>query len=161
MIKGVRRFSQDLRPSILDDLGLLPALEGLLTSVTERDGLQTRVQVLGERRRFSPEVELTLFRIAQEALNNVRKHAQATLAVITVEFTDSTVQLKIQDNGRGFSPPALTGDLTPSGRLGLMGMYERARLLGGTLEVQSELGVGTRVPSTCRSKDSAPIKRPT
>ncbi len=145
MIKGVRRFSQDLRPSILDDLGLLPALEGLLASVTERDGLQTRVQVLGERRRFSPEVELTLFRIAQEALNNVRKHAQATLAVITVEFTDSTVQLKIQDNGRGFSPPALTGDLTPSGRLGLMGMYERARLLGGTLEVQSELGVGTRV----------------
>ena len=144
VIKGVRRFSQALRPSVLDDLGLLPALEGLV-SLTEREGIQTRFQVLGEKRRFSPEAELTLFRIAQEALNNVRKHAHATSVVVTVEFTDGAVQLTLQDNGKGFSPPALTGDLAASGKLGLVGMYERARLLGGSLEVQSKAGLGTRV----------------
>jgi signal transduction histidine kinase len=144
VIKGVRRFSQALRPSVLDDLGLLPALEGLV-GLTEQDGIRSRFQVIGEKRRFSPEVELTLFRIAQEALNNVRKHAHATSVAVTVEFTDGAVQLTLQDNGRGFSLPTLTGDLAASGKLGLVGMYERARLLGGTLDVQSRTGLGTKV----------------
>lgn len=145
VIRGVRRFSQDLRPPTLDDLGLLPTLEELTTDMTERDGIPTELQVMGEKQRLSPEVELTLFRIAQEALNNIRKHAQATQAALTVQFTDNAVQVTIQDNGKGFTPPALAGDLAAQGKLGLMGMYERTRLLGGTLLMQSKPGQGTTV----------------
>jgi signal transduction histidine kinase len=145
MIRSVRRFSQDLRPATLDDLGLLPALDGLTTDMTERDGIQTDLRVTGTTRRLGPEVELTLFRIAQEALNNVRKHAQATLVTVTVQFTDNDVQMIIQDNGKGFTPPALTGDLAAWGKLGLMGMRERARLLQGILTIHSEPGQGTCV----------------
>ncbi len=144
-IRGVRRFSQDLRPSILDDLGLLPALEGLTTSLTERDGVLVELRVIGEKRRLAPEAELTLFRIAQEALSNVRKHAQATQAAMTVQFADNAVQITVQDNGCGFVPPTLAGDLAATGKLGLMGMHERARLLGGALSVTSEPGQGTCV----------------
>jgi len=144
-IRNIRRFSQDLRPSILDDLGLLPALEGLTSDLIERDGIQAELQVTGTTRRLAPEVELTLFRIAQEALSNVRKHAQATQVVVTVQFINGVVQMTVQDNGRGFKPPSLTSDLTTSGKLGLIGMYERARLLGGTLAIRSKPGQGTCV----------------
>lgn len=145
VIRGVRRFSQDLRPSTLDDLGLLPTLEELTTDMTEQDGIPVERQVMGEKRRLSPEVELTLFRIAQEALNNIRKHAQATQVALTVQFSDNAIQVTIQDNGKGFTPPALAGDLAALGKLGLMGMYERARLLGGTLVMQSKPGQGATV----------------
>jgi len=145
VIRGVRRFSQDLRPSILDDLGLVPALEGLAANMTERDSIPTQLWVQGETRRLSPEAELTLFRIAQEALSNVRKHAEATRVTLSVEFTDTAVHMTIHDNGKGFQPPPLTGDWAASGKLGLVGMHERVRLLGGTLTVQSILGLGTKV----------------
>ncbi len=145
VIQGVRRFSQDLRPSTLDDLGLVPTLEGLTTDLIQRDGIQAALQVLGDKRRLSPEGELALFRIAQEAFNNVKRHAQATRVLTTVVFTDDAVRMTIKDDGKGFKAPAHTGDLAASGKLGLIGMYERARLLGGTLVVQSEPGRGTAV----------------
>ena len=145
VIQRVRRFSQDLRPSILDDLGLLPALEELTTDLNRQAGLQAEFQVLGTKRRLSSEVELTLFRIAQEALNNVRKHAQATRVVLTVEFINGAVQMTVQDDGKGFIPPKLTEHLVAVGKLGLLGMYERAQLIGGTLTVESAPGQGTRV----------------
>ncbi|MDH7485828.1 MAG: GAF domain-containing sensor histidine kinase [Anaerolineae bacterium] len=148
VIRNVRRFSRDLRPSILDDLGLLPTLESLANELTERDGIPTDLQVRGESRRLPPETELTLFRIAQEALNNVRRHAQARHASVTVTFTDNTVQITVQDDGRGFVPPAHSGDLAAAGKLGLMGMHERARLLRGTLDVHSRPGQGTCVTVT-------------
>jgi len=148
IIQGVRRFSQDLRPSILDDLGLLPALDGLATSMTEHDGIHTRLWVLGKTRRLTPEMELTLFRITQEALTNVKKHAGASQVLIIAEFTGSAVQLTIQDNGKGFTLPTLTEELAASGQLGLIGMHERARLLGGTLLMQSQVGLGTKVVVT-------------
>jgi signal transduction histidine kinase len=141
----VRRFSQDLRPSILDDLGLLPTLEELTADMNRQNGLQAEFRVKGEERRLSSEVELTLFRIAQEALNNVRKHAEATRVVTTVELSDSVVTMKVEDNGKGFEPPTLIDHPTTSGKLGLIGMHERARLLGGSLSVKSAPGAGTRV----------------
>lgn len=88
---------------------------------------------------------MLLFRMAQEALNNVRRHAQASKVVTTVEFADGRVRLTISDNGRGFELPARMSDLAAAGKLGLMGMHERARLLGGTLVIQSEPGRGTTV----------------
>jgi len=145
VIERVRRFSQDLRPSILDDLGLLPALEELTTELRCQAGLYTEFRVLGARRRLTSETELALFRIAQEALSNIRRHAQATRIVLTVEFVNSTVQMTVQDNGKGFAPPRLTEHLVAAGRLGLLGMYERARLVGGTLAVESAPGQGTKV----------------
>jgi signal transduction histidine kinase len=145
VLKGVRRYSQDLRPSILDDLGLVPTLEGLTNALTQQEGIQAELRVVGTRRRLSPEGELTLFRIAQEALNNVKRHARATRVLTTLEFINGTVQMTIQDDGTGFQAPPHTGDLAASGKLGLIGMYERARLLGGKLEVKSEPGQGTTV----------------
>lgn len=145
VIRRVRRFSQDLRPSILDDLGLLPALEELTADLNRQASLRAEFQVVGAKRRLSSEVELTLFRIAQEALNNVRKHAQASKIVTTIRLTDSAVRMTVQDNGKGFKPPALTKHLVAAGKLGLIGMHERARLLGGTLVVDSESGRGTKV----------------
>jgi signal transduction histidine kinase len=145
MISRVRRFSQDLRPSILDDLGLLPTLEELTAELNRQNGLQARFEILGEERRLSSEVELMLFRIAQEALNNVRKHAKATEVVTRVKLEDSAVELTIADNGRGFRPPTLLDHPSMADRLGLIGMHERARLLGGTLSLHSAPGEGTKV----------------
>jgi two-component system sensor histidine kinase DegS len=144
MIQRVRRFSQDLRPSTLDDLGLLPTLEEL-TADLNRAGLQAELQVVGGKRRLASEVELTLFRIAQEASNNIMKHAQATKVVTTVELADSAIKMMVQDDGKGFKPPTPINHLAAMGKLGVIGMYERARLLGGTLVVQSEPGQGTKV----------------
>jgi signal transduction histidine kinase len=145
ILQGVRHFSQDLRPPTLDDLGLLPTLEGLITSVMEQDGIEAELKVVGPQRRLSLETELVLFRIAQEALNNVKRHSKASKVVTTVEFTDGRVRITISDNGRGFELPDRTGDLAATGKLGLIGMRERAQLLGGTLMVRSKPGDGTTV----------------
>jgi signal transduction histidine kinase len=145
VLKGVRRYSQDLRPSILDDLGLVPTLEGLTDALTQQEGIQAELRVVGTKRRLAPEGELTLFRIAQEALSNVKRHARATRVLTTLEFINGTVQMTIQDDGTGFQAPTHAGDLAASGKLGLIGMYERVRLLGGKLEVKSEPGQGTTV----------------
>jgi len=145
MIKRVRRFSQDLRPSILDDLGLLPTLEELTAELNRRDGLRAEVWIQGEERRLSSEVELTLFRIAQEALNNVSRHAEASRVVTVVELSDSSVKVTIQDDGKGFTVPTLADYPASASKLGLIGMHERARLLGGTLIIDSTPGQGTKV----------------
>ena len=144
MLQGVRRFSRDLRPSVLDDLGLLPALEGLVTETKEED-IESELKIIGARRRLPPEVELVLFRIVQEALSNVRKHALASQVVTTVAFGEGRVRITVEDDGQGFELPGRTGDLVVTGKLGLAGMHERAQLLGGTLVVQPGLGEGTSV----------------
>ncbi len=148
IIGGIRRFSRALRPSTLDDLGLIPTLEGLAVSMTEQDGIPTKLWVSGEHRRLLPGLELVLFRIAQEALTNVKKHAGATRSTINLTFNDGTVEMVVQDNGKGFTLAAPVEELAVAGHLGLIGMRERTRLLGGTLKVQSELGRGTRIIAT-------------
>ncbi len=145
ILEGIRRFSQDLRPSVLDDLGLLPALEWLTSDVSTNFGIAIDMEVVGSARRFSPEVELLLFRIAQEALRNVWKHSEASKAWVTLEFGEGKTILAIKDNGKGFELPERIGDLAAAGKLGLVGMEERARLIGGTLTVQSQPGKGSSV----------------
>ena len=142
-VQGVHRLVQDLRPSLLDDLGLMSALRSLVKGVQEYEGIGMNLKVLGGERRFSPEVELLLFRIAQEALNNIRRHAQASEAQVVIDFAEDRVKLMISDNGRGFELSGRVDDLPRSGKLGLAGMQERARLLGGTFEVKSTPGKGT------------------
>jgi signal transduction histidine kinase len=143
-MQSVRRFSQDLRPPVLDDLGFVAAVRGLTRNLEEA-GVQTELEVSGSPYRLFPEEELVLFRIAQEALNNARRHADARRARVTISFRDNNVQMVIEDNGRGFDAPDRLVDLAMSGKLGLIGMHERARILGGTLRIDSEPGEGTKV----------------
>lgn len=156
ILRGVRRFSRDLRPATLDDLGLLPTLEGLAAGLTEKDGIPTRLYVTGEKRRLAPETELVLFRIAQEALNNVKKHAAATQATITVKFAGELVEMAVQDNGKGFALTAAVEELAVAGHLGLIGMRERARLLGGHLSIQTQPGRGARVTISVPTPPASP-----
>jgi len=144
-LEGVRRFSRDLRPSILDDLGLVPALEWLLESLERQYPIATSISITGSQARLAPEKELIIFRIAQEALANVRRHADATAVDVSVDIDESGLTLLVTDNGRGFVMPERAGDLAQLGKLGIVGMRERARLVGGTLIVQSEPGRGTTV----------------
>ncbi len=143
ILEGVRRFSRDLRPSILDDLGLLPAIDWVAGEVTQRGTVNASVEVVGEPRRLSPEAELVLFRIVQEALRNAEKHAGDCNAMITVGFGDEDVDLKVTDDGSGFEGPGSGQAL--EGRLGLLGMRERAELLGAEFDIESSLGTGTTV----------------
>ena len=145
IMQGLRRLSQDLRPAALDSLGLLPALEWLASDVAEYSGLETKVNLVGTKRRFPEEVELVLFRIAQEALRNVWRHAEATQVEIVLEFEGKNVRITVSDNGKGFILPPTINDLARDGKLGLAGMHERAQLLSGTLTVQSQPGEGTRI----------------
>ena len=151
-LQGIRRFSTDLRPSIIDDLGLLPAVQWLVKQKSEESGIEIELKIVGKEQRLLPEMELILFRIVQEALTNAGKHSQATEAGVNLEFTDSQVAVTIRDNGKGFQMPETVGDLSHSGKLGLVGMHERVSLLSGTLEIHTEAGKGTTV------KVSAPLK---
>ena len=96
-------------------------------------------------RRLDGPVELALFRIAQEALRNVEKHAQAKSATVELDFTERAIRLSATDDGGGFSPPRNISDLARTGRLGLLGMKERAELVDGSFELLASLGEGTRV----------------
>ena len=147
VLNGVRRFSQDLRPPVLDDLGLLPALKWLVIALEEQDGIAANIRMTGEPRRLPRDTELALFRVAQEALNNVRKHSHASAVELMVDFRDGNIKMVVADNGSGFDLHKSESDLT-AGKLGLIGMQERARLLSGTLDIQSKPGEGTSVVVT-------------
>jgi two-component system sensor histidine kinase DegS len=142
-LEGVRRFSQALRPPMLDDLGLLPAVRWLAGEMAKLAEIEIDFKVAGAERRLPPEVELTLFRAIQEALGNVWRHAQASKAEVAVEFGQSKIMVSVSDNGKGFEPLEMMESLSHTGKLGLAGIEERMRLLGGSLKVQSEPGKGT------------------
>ncbi len=141
----VRRFIQDLRLPILDDLGFLPALEWLTSDLIKQSGIAVDMAVLGPVRRFSHEIELVLFRIAREALRNMWKHSEASRAWVTVEFGNAKAVLTVKDDGKGFELTKGIDYLSFRGNLGLIGMQERAQHIGGKLTLQSKLGKGTTV----------------
>lgn len=143
--RGIRRFVRDLRPPSLDHLGLVATVEGLARDLVERDGIGAEVRATGDVRRLHSEEELILFRIAQEALSNVRRHSGASQVIVELEFCPDKVRMAIDDNGRGFDVPERIDELVSVGRLGLIGMQERARTLAGTLTIQSAPGRGTAV----------------
>lgn len=150
VLEGVRRFSRDLRPSMLDDLGLVAAVEWLTADLIRRRGIDARLEITGAQRWLPPEVALTLFRIVQEALRNVEKHSEASQVLVSMAFEDGRLCLSVRDNGKGFEQPPSLNDLVACGKLGLVGMQERAQLLGGTLDLQAEVGKGTCVAATFR-----------
>ncbi len=144
-LAGVRRFSHDLRPPVLDDLGLASALESLAADTRSRSDLAVELTVTGSAQRLPAETELALFRITQSALRNVERHAHASRAHIELTFDDARTHLLIGDDGRGFDPPTDVASLVHTGKLGLVGMHERAQLTGGALEITSSPGHGTRI----------------
>jgi PAS domain S-box-containing protein len=143
--EGIRRFTQELRPPMLDDLGLLATLRWEVSDFEKRSGTKADLVVKGNERRFATEVELLIFRIIQEALRNVEKHAQASKVEVKVEFGEGKTNILVADDGKGFDPGESLADLPRLGKLGLAGMEERVRLLNGRIKIESAPGRGTRV----------------
>lgn len=136
-----RKLAFDLRPTVLDDVGLLPALERLAKDMTARGGTIVAVATHGFADRLPPEIETVVYRVVQEALTNVTRHSGAATASITVIVADDRVRALVEDDGLGFKP----NTVPIRGHLGLKGMAERADLVGGTLELSSSPGSGTTV----------------
>jgi PAS domain S-box-containing protein len=145
IIDGLRRFSHELRPGVLDQVGLGSALELLVEELSKEQNISTSLEISGSERRLQPEVELALFRIAQEALSNIRRHSEAKKSAIKLLFTSRKVKLTVSDDGRGFQLPEVLGDLANEGKLGLLGMQERTLLLNGKFSIKSIVGKGTKV----------------
>jgi two-component system sensor histidine kinase UhpB len=141
-LEGVRRLALELRPPALDDLGLTAALADLAQRFAEQLGIPVEFQARGARGRLPAEVELVLYRVAQEALTNVAKHARATVAAVDLDRGADDVSLSVRDNGGGFDPRGATGG---GAGLGLFGMAERVSLVGGGVNIWSSPGRGTEV----------------
>jgi signal transduction histidine kinase len=142
-LDSIHRLIMDLRPSVLDDLGLTSAIRWVAESRLEPLGIDLTFAVKGQERRLKPEIETTLFRIGQEAISNIARHAEANSVSIAIEFTESRIRLEVEDNGQGFNFSE-----SPNGSFGLLGMKERATLLDGTFAIDSQPGNGTRLAVT-------------
>ena len=140
-IQTVRRIASELRPGILDDLGLAAALQWQAQEFHKRTGIRCRFASEMDSVSLEKDRSTTLFRICQEALTNVTRHAKATEVQITLGQSDHGLLLQVRDNGRGLK----AGELTSPKALGLLGMQERAILVGGTCEISGEPGKGTTV----------------
>lgn len=141
MLDSTRRMAFDLRPGVLDDLGLLEAIRWFVERC-ECEGTAITVKANGAMKELPPQLQTALYRITQEALSNVIKHSRATQAFVKMEQHPGSIELEIGDNGSGFDPAALAGKKES---LGLFGMRERAELLGGALNILSAPGQGTHI----------------
>lgn len=151
---GVRRLSKELRPWSLEDLGLPAALRQLTAEFNERTGKGAEFSVVGVPRRLDSAIELALFRVAEEALRNVERHAGASHTNVTLKFESRRALLTVADDGAGFSVEKGPGPLT--GSLGLFGMQERCAVLGGEARVRSKPGGGTTVRAVIPIRPRAP-----
>ena len=136
-LEALRATAQGLRPRIIDDLGLVAAVEWIAEELEKDQGIKVAVEASGMERPLSPEARIVLFRIAQEALNNIRKHSYASQVNIRIKGDDDAITMTVSDNGQGFEVPGRAEEMVSAGRLGLMGMHERARLLDGNLEINT------------------------
>jgi len=138
-LQDVRALAVELRPAALDDFGLVPAIERLAETFSERSGIKTMVEASLDER-LPPEIETTLYRVVQEALTNVVKHAGADHVSIVISGRDRSVAATVDDDGRGFDAESVRADA-----LGLLGMRERLALVGGSLAVESSAESGTTI----------------
>lgn len=145
MLEQMREISLELRPSMLDDLGLRSTLRWYVSQYTKTHGIQVELEAADFAERLPPEVETALYRVVQEALTNVAKHAQASRVRIRLGCGESTVTAVIEDNGQGFDPEELASRGPAERGAGLLGMGERITILGGELRIESRPGQGTRL----------------
>jgi two-component system sensor histidine kinase DegS len=144
----VRNFIFELRPMMLDDLGLIPTLRKYSDAFKEQAGLEVSVTVTGTERRLEPYLEVMIFRAVQELLGNASRHSQATLIKVQVDLGNEFIRVHVEDNGKGFAPETLKD----SSSLGLKLIRERAEMLGGNFEIDSAAGSGARISFTVPSK---------
>ncbi len=144
-IEDLRRTTRALRPIYLEDLGLVTALEMLVGEINHGSGLPVEFRKTGAERRLPADVELALYRMVQEALNNTVRHAQAKHASVNLGFSSKSLSLEIWDDGKGFEVPRTPAGFTPQGHFGLLGLYERAELIDAHLEIASSPKNGTRL----------------
>jgi len=137
----VRNFIFELRPMMLDDLGLVPTIRRYSDAFKEQSGIDTSVMITGNERRLEPYLEVMLFRAIQELLGNASRHSQASLVKIMLDLGEDRVRVSIDDNGKGFDPESIQQGTS----LGLKLIRERAEMLGGNFEIDSTLGTGARI----------------
>jgi signal transduction histidine kinase len=153
-IREVRRISRNLRPSELDDLGLVPALRSLCAEFGERTGLAVDLQAPEALKKLPGEIELCAYRIVQEALNNISKHAEAQRVTVELGSQNGNLHLRVRDDGRGFDAAAVAARGPKEAGMGLLDIAERARLVGGVAAISSTPGAGTEVAV------ELPLRRP-
>jgi signal transduction histidine kinase len=153
---AVRQISRGLRPLILEDIGLIPALQTLVWAARLREGAvpHAKFETIGQQLPLSPEIELALYRITQEALTNIRKRAQATEVIVELCFGEGLVTLEVIDDGEGFEEPLSLTDFAQLDHFGLLGIQEHAWAMGGSLSIQSSPRRGTRLIVTIPTLNS-------
>lgn len=144
-VKEIQNIIYDLRPTLLDDLGLIPALHWYTESRLGEQGVEVELNIEGQPQRLPPEVETALFRVAQEAVTNILRHAKATHVSLDLLFEDALATVRVRDNGCGFLVDDVGGRENGRFGFGLLGIQERAALLGGKFEVHSTSGEGTEI----------------
>ncbi len=144
-LTDVRKIIFDLRPMVLDDLGLEPAIKRYLSNYNEQYGLQIKHLFFGQQRRLNSAVEVALFRIIQEMVTNIRKHARAKNAVVKIELLRKKINIYVKDDGVGFDPDTVMAGRDGEGGYGLIGMRERIQLLKGEMNITSAPGEGTAI----------------
>jgi len=144
-IQDLRRLTGALRPLYLEDLGLTAAMDMLARETSKANRIPVHFISEGVERRLSAPEEITLFRMAQEGLSNITRHAKATQATLSLNYTPEAIIMNITDNGQGFEVPESPAEFAPQGHFGLLGMHERAELIGARLEIQSPPGEGTKL----------------
>ena len=149
-LEDLRKVVYDLRPTMLDDLGLGPAIRWYARANLQARGVGVKFDDFDEKTRLAPEIETSLFRIAQEAINNISRHAEATAVAVCLDRADGYVCLRVTDNGRGFDVGRIRSQALRLRRFGLLGIQERVELVGGEVVLDSAPGQGTslrvRVP---------------
>lgn len=141
-LADVRQIIFDLRPMALDDLGLLPTLRKFIPEIAKRENLKIDLEFIGKERRLASGMEVAIFRLIQEVINNVVKHAQATTVKASIEYADNHIKVLVEDDGIGFEEEEA---IKNKNNFGLMGMKERIQLLEGELEINSEENNGTNI----------------
>jgi signal transduction histidine kinase len=140
----VHQFARELRPAVLDDLGLIPALHSFLKDFAARTGLHTHLTAFAQAEKIDSANRTVLFRVAQEALNNVARHAKASRVEVTLQKLSDRICLKIHDDGKAFNVESVRRRRGGK-HLGLLGMRERLEMIGGCLQIESARGQGTAI----------------
>jgi signal transduction histidine kinase len=144
--QDLRRLSIGLRPTVLDDLGLVPAVYWLVDNFKQESGINARVDIIGDNQNVNKKITVLIFRIVQEALNNAKRYSKATDVRVTLVFTNKIIRATIKDNGQGFEIPRdYEALMMQEGKLGLIGVQQRTQALNGTINIHSEMGRGTTI----------------
>jgi len=144
-IEEVRDISLNLRPSLIDDLGLISAIKWLVDKIKEKSNLNIELSLKLEQKDIPKDFSITIFRIIQEGLTNVVRHAEATEVLLRVIQEDDEIEIFIKDNGKGFDIKQVFKDISKGRALGLLGIKERVELLNGRIEIKSEIQKGTEI----------------